>query len=171
MGSCGIALDHTPSPPGKRYDGNYDNFVNLSREIMRGRNTAQQRETVAAVLGSLLPPDAPATFRKLFPFNRATAEFNAWLTTIFFTWLVGPSELKDIEVEYEGSKETWRSGVQIKKCRYLEASGCTGLCVNLCKVCIRGCLWQGGGYHPTTGANARFFHRKLWLAADDAAQF
>lgn len=94
----------------------------------------QQRETVAAVLGSLLPPDAPATFRKLFPFNRATAEFNAWLTTIFFAWLVGPSELKDIEVEYQGKKETWRSGVQIKKCRYLEASGCTGLCVNLCKV-------------------------------------
>ncbi len=69
---------------GKPYDGNYDNFVSLSREIMRGRNTVQQRETVAAVLGSLLPPEAPATFRKIFPFNRATAEFNAWLTTIFF---------------------------------------------------------------------------------------
>lgn len=26
------------------------------------------------------------------------------------------------------------STVHIKKCRYLEASGCVGLCVNLCKV-------------------------------------
>ena len=31
------------------------------------------------------------------------------------------------------TSETWRSGVLIKKCRYLEASGCVGLCVNLCK--------------------------------------
>lgn len=139
---------------------------------MRGRNTQQQRETVAAVLGSLLPPDAPATFRKLFPFNRQTAEFNAWLTTIFFTWLVGPSELKDIEVDYQGSKETWRSGVQIKKCRYLEASGCTGLCVNLCKVCFvcmpLVCITDR--HTCCAGADAGLFHRELWLAADDAAQ-
>lgn len=27
-----------------------------------------------------------------------------------------------------------RSEVQIEKCRYLETSGCTGMCVNLCKV-------------------------------------
>nr|PNR55771.1 hypothetical protein PHYPA_006668 [Physcomitrium patens] len=27
-----------------------------------------------------------------------------------------------------------KSGVQIQKCRYLETSGCTGLCVNSCKM-------------------------------------
>jgi hypothetical protein len=27
-----------------------------------------------------------------------------------------------------------RSVVHIKKCRYLESSGCVGMCVNMCKV-------------------------------------
>lgn len=119
---------------GRPFDSNYDNFVKLSHEIMRGRNTKQQRETVALVLSSLLPPNAPEAFRKLFPFNKATAEFNAWLTTLFFSWLVGPSTLKPVEVEFNGEKQTWNSGVQITKCRYLESSTCVGMCVNMCKI-------------------------------------
>ena len=39
-----------------------------------------------------------------------------------------------LQVQFKGRPETWNSGVQIKKCRYLEASGCVALCVNLCKV-------------------------------------
>ncbi|XP_058104970.1 beta-carotene isomerase D27, chloroplastic isoform X2 [Magnolia sinica] len=37
-----------------------------------------------------------------------------------------------IEVEVNGVKQ--RSGVHIKKCRYLENSGCVGMCVNMCKL-------------------------------------
>lgn len=32
-----------------------------------------------------------------------------------------------------GDVQTWHSGVKIKKCRYLQESGCVGLCTNLCK--------------------------------------
>ena len=46
---------------------------------------------------------------------------------------VGPLETKDVEITFQGQKQTWRSGVQIKKCRYLEASGCVGMCVNMCQ--------------------------------------
>lgn len=84
---------------------------------------------VSEVLLSMLPPGAPAQFRKLFPPTKWAAEFNAALTVPFFHWLVGPSEV--IEVEVEGVKQ--RSGVRIKKCRYLENSGCVGMCVNMCK--------------------------------------
>ena len=63
-----------------------------------------------------------------------SAETNASITAIFFKWLVGPLETKEVEVDFEGEKETWRSGVQIKKCRYLEQSGCAGMCINMCKV-------------------------------------
>lgn len=111
----------------KPYDGTYEGFVELSREIMRGRTSKQQQETVAGVLGSLLPPQAPERFRRWFPLNRRNAEFNAWITTLGFTWLVGPSEVMEVEVEFEGRKETWRSGVKIEKCRYLENSGCVGM--------------------------------------------
>ncbi|XP_037495567.1 beta-carotene isomerase D27, chloroplastic isoform X2 [Jatropha curcas] len=37
-----------------------------------------------------------------------------------------------VEVEVNGVKQ--RSGVHIKKCRYLENSGCVGMCVNMCKI-------------------------------------
>lgn len=118
----------------KPYDGTYDGFVELSREIMRGRNTREQQEAVAGVLGSLLPPYAPERFRRWFPLNKRNAEFNAWITTLGFSWLVGPSSVREVEVEFEGKKVLWRSGVHIKKCRYLENSGCVGMCTNMCKI-------------------------------------
>lgn len=65
---------------------------------MRGRTTAQQQETVDSVLASLLPPQAPERFRRWFPLNRRNAEFNAWITTLGFGWLVGPSEVTEVEV-------------------------------------------------------------------------
>lgn len=119
---------------GKPCDGTWDSFVELSREIMKGRNTREQQETVAGVLAGLLPPQAPERFRRWFPPNKINSEVNALLTTLGFTWLVGPSELKEVEVQYEGRTEKWMSGVQIKKCRYLESSGCVGMCVNMCKI-------------------------------------
>ncbi|KAL2902878.1 Beta-carotene isomerase D27 chloroplastic [Bienertia sinuspersici] len=110
-----------------KYD--YESFVDVSKRVMQGRSRPQQQEVVREVLLSMLPPGAPAQFRKLFPPTRWAAEFNAALTVPFFHWLVGPSEV--IEVEVNGVKQ--RSGVLIKKCRYLENSGCVGMCVNMCK--------------------------------------
>ena len=47
---------------------------------------------------------------------------------------MGPLETKEVDIEFEGQKKIWRSGVQIKKCRYLEQSACVGMCINMCKV-------------------------------------
>lgn len=41
----------------------YEDFVRVSKEIMRGRNPAQQKAVVLDVLHSLLPPQAVAQFR------------------------------------------------------------------------------------------------------------
>jgi hypothetical protein len=49
---------------------------------------------------------------------------------------VSPSVL---QVGPDGAVRRQRSVVHIKKCRYLEASGCVGLCTNLCKVRARRC--------------------------------
>ncbi len=143
--------------------------MDLSKEIMRGRSTAEQQRVVAGVLLSLLPEEAAVRFRKWFPLSKvgwyATIVVIVWLrwprlfmlrledqqgftimhrqllggdegsliTTLGFGWLVGPSEVKEVDVVFNGHTEKWRSGVQIKKCRYLEASGCVGMCVNMCK--------------------------------------
>lgn len=44
-------------------DVTYDDFVRVSKEIMKGRSTDQQREVVAKVLQSLMPEQAPGVFR------------------------------------------------------------------------------------------------------------
>ncbi|KAH7668297.1 Beta-carotene isomerase protein [Dioscorea alata] len=111
------------------WDWDYESFVDVSKRVMMGRNRTQQQVVVREVLLSMLPPGAPAQFRKLFPPTKWAAEFNAALTVPFFHWLVGPSEV--VEVEVNGVKQ--KSGVHIKKCRYLENSGCVGMCVNMCK--------------------------------------
>eukprot|EP00877_Chromochloris_zofingiensis_P008838 jgi/Chrzof1/4207/Cz14g03040.t1 len=116
-------------------EATYDDFVRISKEIMRGRSTQQQQEVVLKVLASLLPEQAPAGFRKLFPPTKFSAEFNARIAALGFYWLVGESEVREGDVEVApGVKRTQNSIVHIKKCRYLEHSGCVGMCVNMCKV-------------------------------------
>uniref|UniRef100_A0A7S0R2P5 Beta-carotene isomerase D27-like C-terminal domain-containing protein n=1 Tax=Chlamydomonas leiostraca TaxID=1034604 RepID=A0A7S0R2P5_9CHLO len=114
----------------------YDDFVRVSKEIMRGRSPTDQKRVVLDVLDSLLPPGAPEQFRKLFPPTQTSAELNAGFATAGFGWLVGEMELQkgDIVVGPNGEKRQQRSIVKIKKCRYLEASGCVGMCVNMCKI-------------------------------------
>ncbi|KAK8957695.1 hypothetical protein KSP39_PZI001083 [Platanthera zijinensis] len=75
------------------WEWDYDSFVDVSRRVMVGRSRKKQQEVVREVLLSMLPPGAPAQFRKLFPPTKWAAEFNAKLTVPFFHWLVGPSEV------------------------------------------------------------------------------
>ncbi|TVU43666.1 hypothetical protein EJB05_10152, partial [Eragrostis curvula] len=139
MGLFARKMEKFASSPSKKrkenekrsvWEWDYESFVDVSRRVMVGRTRAQQQEAVREVLLSMLPPGAPEQFRKLFPATRWACEFNAALTVPFFRWLVGPSEV--VEVEVDGVKQ--RSGVLIKKCRYLENSGCVGMCVNMCKI-------------------------------------
>lgn len=111
--------DETKEKEFWEYD--YESFVEVSKGVMQGRSRAQQQEVVREVLLSMLPPGAPEQFRKLFPPTKWAAEFNAALTVPFFHWLVGPSQV--IEVEVNGVKQ--RSGVRIKKCRYAVTTTCS----------------------------------------------
>ncbi|KAM1025317.1 hypothetical protein ACFX13_039206 [Malus domestica] len=79
---------------------------------MQGRSRSQQQKVVREVLLSMLPPGAPE--QKLFQPTKWAAEFNAALTVPFFHWLVGPSEVEEVEIN--GVKQS--SGVHIKKCRW-----------------------------------------------------
>lgn len=58
--------------------------MDLSKEIIKGRNSKQQQQTVSGVLGSLLPPEASERFRKWFPVSKvsyppACLSMHAWL--------------------------------------------------------------------------------------------
>ncbi len=113
----------------------YDGFVDLSTQIMQGRDAQQQQALVAVVLKSLVPGQVLWLIRTLFSPTRLVCELNARFATLLFEWLVGPCEVKTVEfTDQQGRIRQQRSGVQIKKCRYLDESRCVGMCVNMCKL-------------------------------------
>lgn len=113
----------------------YDGFVDLSLQIMRGRNAQEQQQRVAVVLQSLVPAPVLWLIRNLFSPTQLVCELNAWFATLLFEWLVGPCAVTEVEVpDATGNLRRQKSGVHIEKCRYLEASRCVGMCVNMCKL-------------------------------------
>lgn len=113
----------------------YDGFVDLSKQIMQGRNSQEQQQLVAIVLKSLIPSLVLKMIRRFFSPTKLVCELNAWFATLMFEWLVGKCEVKEVEIiAADGSKKVQKSGVKIQKCRYLEQSGCVGMCVNMCKL-------------------------------------
>ena len=113
----------------------YDGFVDLSKQIVRGRTPQQQQELVAVILQSLVPSQLLAIVRAVFSPTQLVCELNAWFGATFFQWLVGPCNIVEVEVPADAeATRTQKSGISIKKCRYLENSGCTGMCVNMCKL-------------------------------------
>lgn len=58
--------------------------MDLSKEIMKGRSSKQQQQTVSGVLGSLMPPEASARFRKWFPVSKVLAVISQTLPKIAY---------------------------------------------------------------------------------------
>lgn len=113
----------------------YDGFVDLSKQIMQGRNAQEQQALVAVVLKSLVPAQALWLIRNLFSPTRLVCELNAWFATLLFEWLVGPCDVTEVEIAAaDGTVQRQKSGVHIQKCRYLDESRCVGMCVNMCKL-------------------------------------
>ena len=136
----------------------YEGFVDLSKQLMKGRSAQGQQDAVAEVLGSLMPPHSPQVFRKIFPPTKLSCEINAWITKVFLAWLVGDCEITEVEVTGENGKVTQqKSGVHISKCRYLEHSRCVGMCTNMCKLPTQDFFTQQFGLPLTMTPNFEDF--------------
>lgn len=100
----------------------YAGLVEECRMLLARKGPAEQRAVVMGVLERMFfAPVGVRVFRERF----AHASLNAAVTPLAFSWLVGKSR---VNVPEEGGK-----GVFIEKCRFLEESGCKGLCVNMCQ--------------------------------------
>ena len=117
--------------PYDRASPSYAAFIALCFEQMRGRDPDGQRDITIGIMRSLMPPGGDKVFRALFPANRWSLELNASITKIVFAWMVGPMEVRSTDENDLG--EEMMSRVHIKKCRWLQESGCTAMCVNMCK--------------------------------------
>ena len=113
----------------------YEGFVDLSKSIMDGRSSSEQQAVVGVVLRSLVPSPVLWGIRTFFSPSKLVCELNAWFATQLFEWLVGPCSVREAEIEpLTGNVYSQKSGVHIEKCRYLEQSGCVGMCINMCKL-------------------------------------
>lgn len=100
----------------------YSGFVEECRMLMARVGPAEQQRVVRKTLDMLfVAPYGSTAFKTAF----AHPQLNARITPAVFQWLVGPCETNRPP---EGG---W--GVKIDKCRFLDESGCKGLCVNMCQ--------------------------------------
>lgn len=105
-----------------RRDG-YDGFVEECRMLLARATPEEQQRVVFRTLNTLFQaPYGPETFRRFFA---NMPWLNSQITPLFFKWLVGPC--------YANLPEDGGYGVYIEKCRFLDESGCKGLCVNMCQ--------------------------------------
>ncbi|MDJ1181760.1 DUF4033 domain-containing protein [Roseofilum casamattae] len=136
----------------------YEGFVDISKQIMQGRNALEQQHLVKKVLNSLIPAPILTLLRALISPNQWVCESNAWFAAHLFEWLVGPCHLEDVEIISENNTSSWqKSNVKIEKCRYLEQSGCVGLCINLCKLPTQDFFTQQFGIPLTMNPNFEDF--------------
>ncbi|CAL9213514.1 unnamed protein product [Arabidopsis halleri] len=108
----------------------YDRLVDTATRVARNFDTKQQHEFVLSSLDRALPTVISSLIKMAFPPSKLSRELFALFTTISFAWLVGPSEVRETEVN--GRKE--KSVVYIEKCRFLEQSNCVGMCTHICKI-------------------------------------
>ena len=146
MRKIAMAID-TPMPS----NISYDEFIALCFLQMQGRDPNGQRDITLGIMRSLMPPGGDKIFRKLFPTNKFSLELNATICKIVFAWMVGPMEVESTTENDLG--EMIASKVHIKKCRWLQESGCTGMCVNMCKTATQDFFCNDFGLQLTIKPN------------------
>jgi len=137
--------------------GSFEGFAGSARAVLvRYRSQAELARAIRRVLNTICPPWFSAWMRAAFKPTRLVCEASALMTGPMFSWLVGPIEVfqhraqdtvearraaveeeeeeeEDAETRAEAEVPLIWSGLQIQKCRYLEVSGCSAQCINLCK--------------------------------------
>ncbi|KAG4981916.1 hypothetical protein JHK87_026665 [Glycine soja] len=114
----------------------YESLVDAATVASQRFSPLKQHQLVIQSLDRAFPKPMLLLIRKLLPPSKFARKLFAIFTTLFFAWLVGPSEVRESEVE--GRRE--RNVVHIKKCRrvnicrFLEETNCVGMCINLCKL-------------------------------------
>lgn len=80
---------------------------------------------------------------------------NAWATLVGGTWLMGECQVNDI-VDDSGQVAK-DQGLLVKRCRFLEESGCASVCVNSCKIPTQNFFLQDMGLPLTMEPNYETF--------------
>mmetsp|Transcript_4797 Transcript_4797/g.8719 ORF Transcript_4797/g.8719 Transcript_4797/m.8719 type:complete len:278 (-) Transcript_4797:286-1119(-) len=116
-----------PYPP----NPTYDDFIQMSYKSVGSKNGTDQSSQSLGLMKSFLPPGGAKIFQEWFPVTKSSYEINAKITETAFSWMVGPMTVQ--ETTENDDKVPMKATVKIHKCRWLQESACTGMCVNMCK--------------------------------------
>ncbi|KAG5072399.1 hypothetical protein AAZX31_03G139700 [Glycine max] len=108
----------------------YESLVEAATVAKMKFDPIQQQEVIIQALHRAFPKPILSLIKTLLPPSKLSREYFAVFTTLFFAWLVGPSEVRESEVN--GRRE--KNVVYVTKCRFLEETNCVGMCINLCKM-------------------------------------
>ncbi|KAL1329707.1 beta-carotene isomerase D27, chloroplastic [Arachis hypogaea] len=108
----------------------YESLVEAAMVAYKEFDSNEQKEVIIQALDRAFPRPILMLIRTMLPPSKFAREYFAAFTTLFFAWLVGPSEVRESEIN--GRRE--KNVVHIKKCRFLEKTNCVGMCINLCKM-------------------------------------
>ena len=106
----------------------FERLVALADALADGRTVVEQRAAVTRALLSIIPAPVRFLFKKMIKPAPWVDEMNAYITREAFAWLVGPCEVMPRE------SDGVMAQVKLRKCRYLEQSGCSASCANFCKI-------------------------------------
>ncbi|OVA02519.1 protein of unknown function DUF4033 [Macleaya cordata] len=113
----------------------YDGLIEVANHLMmKGRTNSETEEAAIRILRSLFPPLLLELFQMLIaPIGggKLAAIMVARVTAISCQWLMGRCTVNSVDLP-DGS--SWRSGVLVERCKYLEESKCLGICINTCKL-------------------------------------
>lgn len=112
----------------------YDGIIDLTRRLNALGSPQDTQSLTRKILLSLFPGWLPPAFKVMFarPLPGVSCKLNAFATWLTCQWLMGECEINSVEVDGGAIGEGY--GVLVKRCRYLEESGCVGVCINSCKV-------------------------------------
>lgn len=115
-------------------EAGYPAIIDLTRRLNSLGSPRETQETTRKILKSLFPSWLPGAFKVMFakPFPDLSCRLNAWATWLTCQWLMGECEINAVDIDGGDVRDGY--GVLVKRCRYLEESGCVGICINSCKV-------------------------------------
>ncbi|XP_038703295.1 beta-carotene isomerase D27, chloroplastic isoform X2 [Tripterygium wilfordii] len=113
----------------------YDGLIDVAnRLVTKGRSNSDIRDTAVRILKSLFPPLLLELYKMLIaPIGggKVAALMVARVTALTCQWLMGTCTVNDVELP-DGT--SYKSGVFVERCKYLEESKCVGICINTCKL-------------------------------------
>ncbi|XLS81052.1 hypothetical protein HN51_046883, partial [Arachis hypogaea] len=90
----------------------YESLVEAAMVAYKEFDSNEQKEVIIQALDRAFPRPILMLIRTMLPPSKFAREYFAAFTTLFFAWLVGPSEVRESEIN--GRRE--KNVVHIKKC-------------------------------------------------------